>query len=78
MFKWTGEAFGAVGGAKPEEFFDYFNRTLTIMNRQIHPEDVANVMIWLVCEESWTLTGQVFFVDGGQKGHALPWEQQGR
>ena len=78
MFKWTGEAFGAVGGAKPEEFYDYFNRTLTIMNRQIHPEDVANVMIWLVCEESWTLTGQVFFVDGGQKGHALPWEQQGR
>jgi NAD(P)-dependent dehydrogenase (short-subunit alcohol dehydrogenase family) len=74
MFQWTGEAFGAVSGGKPEAFYDYFNRTKTIMNRQVHPEDVANVMIRLVCEEAWTLTGQVFYVDGGLKGHATPWE----
>ena len=77
MFQWTAEAFGAASGGKPEEFYDYFNRTKTIMNRQVYPEDVANVMLWLVCEEAWTLTGQVFFVDGGLKGHATPWEQQG-
>jgi enoyl-[acyl-carrier-protein] reductase (NADH) len=44
------------------------------MNRQVHPEDVANAMLWLVREDSWTLTGQVFYVDGGLKGHATPWE----
>ena len=74
MFQWTGEAFGAVSGGKPEAFYDYFNRTKTIMNRQVHPENVADAMLWLVREESWTLTGQVFFVDGGLKGHATPWE----
>ena len=74
MFQWTGEAFGVVSGGKPEEFYDYFNRTKTIMNRQVQPEDVADVMLWLVREESWTLTGQVFYVDGGLKGHASPWE----
>ena len=74
MFQWTGEVAGAVSGGKPEEFFDFFNKTKTIMNRQVHPEDVANAMLWLVREESWTLTGQVFYVDGGLKGHPIPWE----
>jgi len=74
MFQWTGEAFGAVSGGKPEAFYEYFNKTKTIMNRQVHPEDVADAMLWLVREESWTLTGQVFYVDGGLKGHATPWE----
>jgi NAD(P)-dependent dehydrogenase (short-subunit alcohol dehydrogenase family) len=74
MFQWTCEAAGAVSGGKPEEFYDFFNRTKTIMNRQVHPEDVANAMLWLVREESWTLTGQVFYVDGGLKGHPTPWE----
>ncbi len=35
-------------------------------------------MIWLVSEESWTITGQVLFVDGGQRGHMMPFDQQGR
>ena len=69
MFEWTGASFGAAQGLKPEDFFDYFNKGMTIMGRQVYPEDVANVMIWLVSEGSWTLTGQVFFVDGGLKGH---------
>jgi 3-oxoacyl-[acyl-carrier protein] reductase len=75
MFKWTGDTFGAVADLKAEDFFAYFNKTVTIMNRQVHPEDVANVMMWLVSEEAWTITGQVLFVDGGQKGHLMPWEQ---
>jgi NAD(P)-dependent dehydrogenase (short-subunit alcohol dehydrogenase family) len=74
MFQWTGELAGAGSGGKPEAFFDFFNKTKTIMNRQVHPEDVANTMLWLVREESWTLTGQVFYVDGGLKGHPAPWE----
>jgi NAD(P)-dependent dehydrogenase (short-subunit alcohol dehydrogenase family) len=78
MFQWTGDTFGAVGNLEPQEFFDHFNKTLTIMNRQVYPEDVANVMIWLVSEESWTITGQVFFVDGGQQGHMMPFDQQGQ
>ena len=78
MFRWTGDSFGAAQGLKAEDFFDYFNKGMTIMGRQVHPEDVANVMIWLISEESWTLTGQVFFVDGGLKGHATPWEMQGQ
>lgn len=69
MFKWTGDSFGTVLGIKPDEFWANFNEGMTIMGRQLYPEDVARVMIWLVSEESWTLTGQVFFVDGGQKGH---------
>jgi len=74
MFRWTGEAFGAATGGTPEDFYAYFNRTKTIMNRQVHPEDVSNVLLWLVREDSWPLTGQVFYVDGGFKGHASPWE----
>lgn len=77
MFRWTGEAFGAAIGGTPEDFYAYFNRTKTIMNRQVHPEDVSNVLLWLVREDSWALTGQVFFVDGGFKGHASPWEEPG-
>jgi NAD(P)-dependent dehydrogenase (short-subunit alcohol dehydrogenase family) len=76
MFQWTGDTFGAVGKLEPQEFFDHFNETVTIMNRQVYPEDVANVMIWLVSEESWTITGQVFFVDGGQRGHMMPFNQE--
>jgi len=77
MLKWAGDAFGAGQGMTPEEWFANFNLTFTIMNQQVYPEDVARVMIWLVAEESWALTGQVFFVDGGQKGHTQPpWEQQ--
>jgi NAD(P)-dependent dehydrogenase (short-subunit alcohol dehydrogenase family) len=78
MFQWTGDTFGAVGNFEPQEFFDHFNKTLTIMNRQVYPEDVANVMMWLVSEESWTITGQVFFVDGGQRGHMVPFDPQGQ
>jgi len=74
MFRWTGEAFGAATGGTPEDFYAYFNRTKTIMNRQVHPEDVSNVLLWLVREDSWPLTGQVFYVDGGFKGHASLWE----
>jgi len=69
MFKWAGDSFGTALGIKPDEFWANFNKGMTIMGRQLYPEDVARVMIWLVAEESWTLTGQVFFVDGGQKGH---------
>ncbi len=74
MFQWTGQAFAGAGGMEPQDFYDYFNKVHTIMNRQLHPEDVANAMLWLVCEESWPLTGQVFFVDGGLKGRTMPWE----
>ncbi|MFC1823856.1 SDR family NAD(P)-dependent oxidoreductase [Thermodesulfobacteriota bacterium] len=74
MFKGTGEAFAASRGMKPEEFYAYFNKAHTIMNRQLYPEDVSNVMLWLVRDESWTITGQVFFVDGGLKGRTMPWE----
>lgn len=77
MFRWTAEAFGAATGGTPEDFYAYFNRTKTIMNRQVHPEDVSNVLLWLVREDSWPLTGQVFYVDGGFKGHASPWEEPG-
>ncbi len=77
MLQWAGAAFGAGQGQTPDEFYANFNRTFTIMNRQVYPEDVARVMMSLVTEESWALTGQVFFVDGGQKGHMQPpWEQE--
>jgi len=75
MLRWAGDSFGAGQGLTPEQFWSWMNRTFTIMNRQLYPEDVARAMLWLVSEESWTLTGQVFFVDGGLTGHmSLPWE----
>jgi len=77
MFKWAGDSFGAGLGMTPEEFWSHFNKSMTIMNRQLYPENIGDFMIWLVSEEFWTLTGQVFYVDGGQKGHtAAPWEEQ--
>jgi NAD(P)-dependent dehydrogenase (short-subunit alcohol dehydrogenase family) len=72
MFNWSVDAFRHDLGWKREEYCANFNRTFTIMNRQVYPEDVARVMIWLVAEDSWALTGQVFFVDGGWKGHGDP------
>lgn len=68
MLNWWGQETVAAGGAQTmEEYFER-SRGMSIMGRQINPEDVANVMMWLVSEESWTLTGQVFYVDGGQRG----------
>jgi enoyl-[acyl-carrier-protein] reductase (NADH) len=32
----------------------------------------------IVSEGAWTITGQVFFVDGGQRGHVMPFDQQGQ
>jgi len=72
MLQWAGEAFGGAQGQTPEEFYADFNRTYTIMNRQLYPEDIANFMMWLVSEGAWTVTGEVFFINGGQKGHLQP------
>ena len=72
MFQWAGDTFGAVQGQTPEEFYAGFNRTYTIMDRQLYLQDIANFMMWLVSEEAWTVTGEAFFINGGQKAHMEP------
>ena len=66
MLNWWGGETIAAGQAKTMEEFYGAMKGMSIMGRQIYPEDLANVMIWLVSEEAWPLTGQVFYVDGGQ------------
>jgi NAD(P)-dependent dehydrogenase (short-subunit alcohol dehydrogenase family) len=52
-------------GITPEEVIPYYN-SLTALNAEIEPEDIANAAVFLASDRSRRMTGQVLVVDGGQ------------
>lgn len=52
-------------GIKPEEVIPYYN-SLTALNAEIKPTDIANAAVFLCSEQARRMTGQVLVVDAGQ------------
>jgi len=53
-------------GIKPEEVEDYYNKQVPL-GRQCFPEDVANMVVFLVSDKASYITGCSHLVDGGQE-----------
>ena len=56
-------------GIAPEEVEEYYNRQVPL-GRQCEPEDVANVVVYLVSDLASYVTGCSHLVDGGQEMRA--------
>jgi len=56
-------------GIRPEDVEDYYNRQVPL-GRQCEPEDVANVVVYLVSDLASYVTGCSHLVDGGQEMRA--------
>lgn len=52
-------------GIKPEEVIPYYN-SLTALNAEIKPDDIANAAVFLCSAKARRITGQVIVVDAGQ------------
>jgi sorbitol-6-phosphate 2-dehydrogenase len=55
-------------GIKPEEVAEYYIKKVPL-GRQCEPEDVANVVVFLVSDLASYITGCSHLVDGGQEMH---------
>jgi len=53
-------------GIKPEEVDEYYNRQVPL-GRQCTPEDIANIVVFLVSDKASYVTGVSWLVDGGQE-----------
>lgn len=53
-------------GIKPEEVEDYYNKQVPL-GRQCYPEDVGNMVVFLVSDMASYVTGCMHLVDGGQE-----------
>jgi len=53
-------------GIKPEEVEEYYNKQVPL-GRQCYPEDVANLVVFLVSDLASYITGCSHLVDGGQE-----------
>ena len=52
-------------GIEPEEVIPYYN-SLTSLNAEIKPSDIANAAVFLASDAARRITGQVIPVDAGQ------------
>jgi len=55
-------------GTDPREAYVGFCQRVSTFGREQTSEDVANAMLFLVSEESRSITGYTIYVDGGNKG----------
>jgi NAD(P)-dependent dehydrogenase (short-subunit alcohol dehydrogenase family) len=69
MAKWFKENFPSLGGKNGQEIFDNRVRSVTPLRRPQTPEDIANLVAFLVSEEARNITGQAINVDGGAVMH---------
>ena len=53
-------------GIKPEEVEDHYNKQVPL-GRQCTPEDIANLVVFLVSDRASYITGCMHLVDGGQE-----------
>ena len=52
-------------GKEPRELFDAWVKANTPLQREQTPEDIGNLVVFLVSEEARNITGQTIHVDGG-------------
>jgi NAD(P)-dependent dehydrogenase (short-subunit alcohol dehydrogenase family) len=52
-------------GLSREEVYKQTSKMLSILNREVLPEDVSNAVVFLASEESRNINGMVIYVDGG-------------
>lgn len=52
-------------GIQPDEVIPYYN-SLTALNAEIKPTDIANAAVFLLSDQARRITGQVLVVDSGQ------------
>ncbi len=65
---WNAEYIRAAAkkkGIRPEEVIPYYT-SLSPLQQEIEPEDVANAVVYLASDAGRKLTGQTLVVDGGQ------------
>lgn len=59
----------AVAAQVPQEILDGYRKKL-LTSRVGEPDDVANLVVFLVSDESRYITGQAITIDGGMSSHS--------
>ena len=57
--------FGPMMGVKPESYYHDVIPMVSLLKREITPQDVSDMVVFLASEESRNVTGQLLLVDGG-------------
>ncbi|MBI2856853.1 MAG: SDR family NAD(P)-dependent oxidoreductase [Chloroflexi bacterium] len=52
----------ALWGVKPEQAYEVFCQRFHTSAREITPEDVSNLVVWLASEETRNMTGQIIYI----------------
>jgi NAD(P)-dependent dehydrogenase (short-subunit alcohol dehydrogenase family) len=66
---WLKENLSPLSQLTPREIFDKRVKSVTPLRRPQEPEDIANLVAFLVSEEARNITGQAINVDGGTLMH---------
>jgi len=69
MAKWFQENFPSLEGKSPQEIFENRVKSVTPLRRPQTPEDIANLVAFLVSDQAQNITGQAINVDGGAVMH---------
>jgi len=69
LAQWFKENFPSLSDKSLEEIFERRVKAVTPLRRSQTPEDVANLVAFLVSEEARNITGQAINVDGGAVMH---------
>ena len=69
MAVWFKENFPTLADKTPREIFEARVKSVTPLRRPQDPEDIANLVAFLVSEEANNISGQAINVDGGAKMH---------
>jgi NAD(P)-dependent dehydrogenase (short-subunit alcohol dehydrogenase family) len=69
MAKWFKENFPSLAGKSVQEIFESRVKSVTPLRRPQTPEDIANLVAFLVSGEARNITGQAINVDGGAVMH---------